>query len=285
MHTALHLGSAPRRVPLSLRVANFFNGFSQVGWLFFGIGMIFLMVFGSLSDLSFLTFRGPHETTAGRVTKVEETGALENNVRVQANHYEYAVAGNLLTGTSYSTGTSVATGEMVTVEYDQDEPVRSRIEGMRRAEFGPGMLFVTIFPLVGLALLIPGLITGFKRNRVLRDGLIANGRLISKRATNVRINQRRVYELRFEFTSRDGRRCEAKARTTDPGLLQDEAEEPLLYDPADPTRAYLLDDAPARPEVEPNGELRGNPARALALMIVPALAIAVPVWFLWLQLR
>jgi Protein of unknown function (DUF3592) len=283
MHTPLHFGSAPRRVPLSLQVVNFFNGFSQMGWLFFGFGMIFFWAFTSNADLSFLTFRGPHETVDGRVTKVEETGASVNEVQVRANHYEYSVAGNFLTGTSYSTGPSVATGEMVTIEYDQDDPARSRIEGMRRAMFGPGVLFVALFPLIGLVLLIPATITGLKRNRVLRDGLIANGKLISKRMTNVRINRMPLYELCFEFTSRDGRRCEAKARATDTDRLEDERQEPLLYDPADPARAYLLDDAPARPEFEPNGDLRGNPARAIRMMILPAVVIGAHGWILWMK--
>jgi hypothetical protein len=283
MHTPLHFGNAPRRVPRSLQVINLFNGFSQVGWLVFGFGMIFFWAFCSNADLSFLTFRGPHETVAGRVTEVKETGASENRVQVRANHYEYSVAGNFLTGTSYSTGADVATGEMVTVEYDQDDPARSRIEGMRRALFGPGVLFVTIFPLIGLVLLIPAVITGLRRNRVLRDGLVANGKLISKHTTNVRINRMPLYELRFEFTSRDGRRCEAKARTTDPHRLEDEAQEPLLYDPADPTRAYLLDDAPARPELEPNGDLRGNPARAIRMMILPAIVIVAHGLILWMK--
>jgi Protein of unknown function (DUF3592) len=283
MHTPPHFGSAPRRVPRSLQVVNLFNGFSQVGWLVFGFGMIFFWAFTSNADLSFLTFRGSHETVEGRVTEVKETGASENRVQVRANHYEYSVAGKFLTGTSYSTGPNVATGEMVTVEYDQDDPARSRIEGMRRAMFGPGVLFVALFPLIGLVLLIPAVITGLKRNRVLRDGLVANGKLISKHATNVRINRMPLYELRFEFTSRDGRRCEAKARTTDTSRLEDEAQEPLLYDPADPTRAYLLDDAPARPQFEPNGDLRGNPARAIRMMILPAIVIGAHGWILWMK--
>lgn len=283
MQTPLHFGNAPRRVPLSLQIVNLFNGFSQIGWLVFGFGMIFFWAFCSNADLSFLTFRGTHETVEGRVTEVIETGASVNKVRVRANHYEYSVAGNRLTGTSYSTGERVDAGETVTVEYDEDDPARSRIEGMRRAMFGPAVLFVTIFPFIGLVLLIPAMITGLRRNRILRDGLVANGRLISKSPTNVTVNNRPLYELRFEFTSRDGRRCEAKARATDTERLEDESQEPLLYDPADPTRAYLLDDAPARPEFEPNGDLRGNTARAIRVLILPAIVIGAHGLVLWMK--
>ena len=279
----MHIGSPPRRVPLSLQVVNFFNAFSQVGWLLFGFGMIFFWFFTLNADFSFVTFRGPHETVDGRVIRVENTNASENDVNVQANHYEYSVAGNYLTGTSYSTGSSVAAGETVTIEYDEDDPSRSRIEGMRRAIFGPAVAFVNIFPFIGLVLLIPATITGMKRNRLLREGLVANGKLISKHPTNMTVNRQPVMELRFEFTARDGRRYEAKARTTDTDRLEDEATEPLLYDPADPTRAYLMDDAPARPEIEPNGDLRGNAAAAIRKLIVPAIVIGLHTWILLMK--
>jgi hypothetical protein len=283
MHT-MHLASAPRRVPLSLQVVNFFNGFSQIGWALFGFGMIFFWVFVSSADFSFLTFRGPHQTVEGHVTGVENTNASENEQPVQAHHYEYSVAGRLHSGTSYVTGDSLAPGATVTVEYDESDPARSRIEGMRRALFGPGVMFVTIFPFVGLALMIPATITGLKRNRLLREGLIANGKLISKRETNVRINRRPVIELCFEFTARDGKRYQAKARTTDTARLEDEAQEPLLYDPNNPTRAYVLDETPARPEFEPNGDLRGRTGAAIAVLILPALVIAVHGWVLLMKL-
>lgn len=264
---------APRVVPVSLQVLNFFNRFAQIGWALFGFGMLFFWVFTLNTDLSFITFRGPHETVDGTVLRVEDTQASENDVHVQANHYQYSVAGSVLTGTSYSTGVEVAAGETVPVEYDEDDPSRSRIEGMRRAMFGPGLLAINILPLIGLLMLIPATRTGLKRNRLLREGLVAQGKLIGKSATNTRINHRRVYELRFEFTTRDGRRATAKTRTTETDRLQDEALEPLLYDPADPTRAYLLDEAPARPQFDFNGTMIGRPTAALATLILPAIVI------------
>jgi hypothetical protein len=271
----MHFGSAPRRVPLSLQIVNFFNGFSQIGWLVFGFGMIFFWVFALNGDFSFSTFRGAHETVDGRVTSVNNTGASVNRVNVKANHYEYSVAGTLLSGTSYSNGERVSPGESVTVEYDEDHPSRSRIEGMRRAMFGPGVAMVSLFPLIGLLMLIPATLTGMKRNRLLREGIFTTGKLISKEPTNVTINHRPLFELRFEFTARDGRRFEAKARTTDTRRLEDEAQEALLYDPNDPSRAYVIDEAPARPELEPNGDLRGNPGRAVAVLILPAIMLSI----------
>jgi hypothetical protein len=276
----MHIGNAPRRVPLSLQIVNLFNGFAQAGWLVFGFGMIFFWFFAFNADFSFVTFRGPYATAQGKVTKVETTHASENDVQVEANHYEFSVAGSTHTGASYSTGKSVAEGENVTVEYDQDDPSRSRIEGLRRAIFGPAVALVTLFPAIGLAFLVPSIVTGFKRNRLLREGVPAQGTLIGKSPTNVTINDRPLFELRFEFTARDGRRYEATTRTTNTDPLEDEATEPLLYDPDNPERAYLLDDAPARPEFLLNGDLRGRTAGAVRALIIPTIVIAGHAWIL-----
>ncbi|HYC59172.1 MAG TPA: DUF3592 domain-containing protein [Thermoanaerobaculia bacterium] len=277
------LAPAPRRVPLSLQVVNFFNGLSQVGWLVFGFGMIFFWVFTLNADFSFATFRGSIAMADGKVTSVESTGASVNDVNVKANHYEFSVAGQTYRGTAYSSGDEVTAGEEVTVEYDEDDPHRSRIEGMRRAIFGPAVALVNIFPLIGLVLLIPATRTAFKRNRLLREGMLAQGKLIGKEPTNMTINDRRVFELQFEFTSRDGRRNIAKARTSDTARLEDESTEPLLYDPNDPSRAYVLDEAPARPELESNGDLRGRPVAAMFALIIPVFVIAVHGLVLWMK--
>ncbi|HEX2060794.1 MAG TPA: DUF3592 domain-containing protein [Thermoanaerobaculia bacterium] len=280
----LMLAPPPRRVPVSLQIANIFNGFAQVGWAVFGFSMIFFWVFGMNGDYSFLTFHGARATARGTVTNVESTGASENERTVMANHYEYSVAGRTFRGTSYSTGWSANTGDSVTVEYMEANPLRSRIEGMRRALFGPGVAFVVIFPLIGLGLLIPATRSGLRRNRLLREGLLTTGTLSGRRDTNMRVNKQPVWELTFDFVTRDGRRAQAKARATDTYRLEDEAREPLLYDPENPERAYVLDEVPLRPRIEAGGELRGRLGSALRSLILPAMIVAGHGMFLLLKL-
>src|SRR5204862_6806660 len=77
-----------------------------------------------------------------------------------------------------------------------------------------------------------------------------------------------------KYTTRNGHRNEASANTTDTARLDDEAQEPLLYDPDNPSRAYVLDEAPARPQFEPNGELRGRPVPGFLSTIIPGIVIA-----------
>lgn len=264
----------PRRVPLSLRIVNFFNGGTQFGWIFLGVGLIAFRFFGMEADVSFLTFRNADGRTIGQVVRTAPTGASEDDDPVHASHYQYSVAGRVYTGTAYSTGTAPAAGHAVTIEYVEANPARSRVEGMRRAVFGPWILPISaIFPAIGLTVLFFTTRSGMERNRLLRNGILAQGVLKSKRETNMRVNRQMVWELTFEFRDRLGARREVSTRTHLPGDLSDEATEPLLYDPEKPQRAYLLDEAPARPQFDLNGELAGRRAAAIGSLIIPTIVI------------
>jgi hypothetical protein len=268
------LAPPPRRVPLSLALVNLFNGFAQIGWFVFGFGMIFAWVFVGNADFSSLTFRGEHPRATGRVTSVASTGASENHRQVMAHHYEFSVAGTRFNGTSYTTGSSMNQGDEVTVEYDEGNPQRSRIEGMRRAQFGPMVGLVLIFPFIGALFVLFATLSGLRRNQLLRRGLLASGTLLGRERTNMTVNDRPVWKLIFEFHDRNGQRHEASARTTDTSRLEDEAQEPLLYDPENPAKAYVLDEAPARPQFFPNGELCGRPVAGFLYSIIPGIVIA-----------
>lgn len=279
----MHFSSPPRHVPLSLRIVNLCNGIAQVGWLVFGFSMIFVWTFVANGDYSFLTFRGPFEQATGRIVDVDETGASENNSRITAYHYEYSVSGYPFKGVSYSTSASAATGDSVPVEYAPGHPERSRVAGMRRAMFGPFVLFVLLFPTIALVVIVVAVRIGLKRNHVLQHGVFTTGTLKDIQPTNMRVNRRTVMAATFEFTGRDGQRHETEARTTDTRRLEDEAAEPLLYDPNDPTKAWMLDEAPARPSLTASGDLTGNPVRAVVAAIVPALVIAGNVLAVYLK--
>ena len=280
-----HFTAPPRHVPLSLAVLNVFNGISQIGWFVFGFGMIFFWAFVGNADFSFVTFRGDIAEGVGKVTAVEATGASENDTQIMANHYEYSVAGQRFTGTSYTKGGGATAGEEVKIQYAAANPARSRIAGMRTGQFGPFVMFVTIFPLIGFVILYFAMKSGIKRSHLLRNGIFTTGTLIDKEPTNVTVNDRRVYELTFEFTARDGRKAQAKARSTDTSRLEDEHAEPLLYDPDDPSRAYVLDEAPARPEIDGTGALVGRPMAAMLSMILPAIVIGAHALYFYFKLK
>jgi hypothetical protein len=253
------------------------NPFAQIAWAVLGIGTIFFWVFAMNADLSFISLRGPLAETGGEVVRVERTafseGSKGSSRPIYAHHYVYFVADRPLTGVSYGVGRRGEPGERVRVEYAEAAPARSRIAGMQRAPFGPWVLAVGIVALVGLVLVVVASAIGWRRMRLLQAGHLVMAKLVRKEATNTTVNRRVLYALTFEFTGRDGRRHETTARTSFPERLEDEKREPLLYDPARPSRAHLLDQAPSRPRFGPTGELLGASHLALRLL-VPALVVA-----------
>ena len=277
LESSLRFAPPPRRVPFSLSIVHVLNPIAQIGWFVFGFGSIFFWAFVTNADFSFITMRGDLANASGVVTRVVDTSAREARRVIRANHYQYSVAGRTLEGVSYSNDSSLSPGDRVAVEYSVGTPERSRIAGQRRKMFNPGVAFVTIFPLIGLLLVFFATRWGSRRARMLRDGILTTGVLQSKKPTNVRVNNRPVFELAFEFTARDGRKCLAKARSSMPQRLEDEREEPLLYDPENPEKAIMIDEDMSRPQFDDSGGLRARPVAAALSMILPGLVIAANV--------
>lgn len=280
----MHIPAPPRDVPISLRILHRCNGVALTGWAVFGFGMLFFWAFAGNADYSFLTFRNATGRAIGKVTQVQDTGSSVNDREVVASHYQFSVAGQSYDGRSYTTESTPSEGDAVTIEFDEGNPGRSRITGMRRAPFGPAAMVVSIFPLVGLAFLIGGTRWGGKRTHLLRHGVFTTAKPIGKEPTNVTINKRPVWEVRYEFVDRNGQRREATARATDTTKLEDEAREPMLYDPEDPNRSCVLDEGPGRPRFE-NGQLLARPLPAFFALILPTIVLAANLFVLWLKLR
>jgi hypothetical protein len=136
------------------------------------------------------------------------------------------------------------------------------------------VFFVFIFPLVGLGFMVAGLRNGFKANRLLAHGKVGLGVLISKEATNTRINEQPVYKLTFEFTDEYGSHYEAVSKTHQPYVLEDEPEERLLYDPHNPAYAVMLDSLPGGPDIDEMGNIQpASLTRGLLVLILPVLTL------------
>jgi hypothetical protein len=278
---ALRLAAPPREVPLSLRVSTLFNVVTQIGFFLLAFSSPFFWAFAWNMDHSWLTFRGDIVRTNGTVTDVSDTRTSENRRRIYEIRYTYSVSAVRYDGISWISGDSPEAGAVVTVEYKRPSPQVSRIEGMRRGMFGPGVLLVLIFPGVGLTVTVFAMRWGVRHLRLLERGAVASGKLIRREETNVTVNRQRVWALTFEFTTLEGVRHEATARTHVTDKLTDDAQEILLYEPADPARAIPLDDFSPRPEFDDASRIKGDPARALLSAIMPALTIGGNLWWVW----
>lgn len=287
MGRVVMLAQPPRDVPISVRASLLFGGpLALFGWIFFGFGMIFLLAFGVPENLVAIFWSlQPQQTATGVATGSRTTGASEGSSRVYENRFSLTAAdGRTYEGRSYATGTEVSAGEPVTIEYPSARPTHATIQGMRRSLFGAGILLVAIFPGLGLIFVLFGIARGSRACSLLANGRLAMGTMKSKERTNTRINRQYVYRLKFEFTGEDGRIYEASADTTDTAVLEDEAQEALVYDPAQPARAVMLDSLPGGPEFDDTGNIQAKGLGAwLGVVAIPALVMTGLGYYLWKQ--
>jgi hypothetical protein len=265
------LPQPPRFVPASLRLGLWFGGFSnQLGWFFFGFGMIFYWIFATQADYESIYFYfSDVETAQGVVTAAEKLNIKVNERSVYRVDYRVTVGGVERRGTSYTTDSNLGPGTKATIEYPTGNPDVSRIAGAGGAPMPIWILFVTIFPLIGLAFLTFGIRAGRKAARLLADGMPAVGTCVREDRTNVTINNRPVMKYVYEFAAADGNVYEATASTHVTETLA-AREQQLLYNPTNPGDATLLAHLPYRPQFDELGQFQPVKLRRLfSTMVLP----------------
>jgi hypothetical protein len=278
LEQSFDIAPPPRAVPFTLRCRLRFGGILNLtAWGIVAIGLIISHVF--LLDcelLNHVTFSGDKYFVTGYVTFTDETNASENNERIYKVNYRYAVAGTEYQGYSFELSSHLDSGEEVIVEYLRDAPSVSRIEGMRRYRFPSWAGIVGIFPLIGLGLVAFGLRRGQHDLRILRSGLPAQGRIVEKKATSVRVNEARVYKFVFAYQDRNGKTHKAAVTTIKTGQVEDEATERLLYDPTSPNSIVVMDILPRGVHIDPMGQLRA-PESGVYYRLIPIVVAAIAI--------
>lgn len=281
---ALRMMAPPRSVPLSCRLALMLNAGVQIGFFVLAFSTPFFWLFVANADLPFFTFRGELIRTNGTVTSVEDTRASESKRHIWELHYNYSVAARQYEGVSYASGsTGIEPGALIIVEYLKRDPSRSRIEGMRRGMFGAPVLFVLLFPLIGLAITLAALVFGVRKSAILCRGVTVYAKYKETRPTNTTVNKRPVFEVIHEYRTLEGELREASTSTTDVDSLTDDAEEMLLYDPARRDSGVPVDSLTPLPELDEAGGFRANLTGALLRLVFPAAVIAANA--IWLASR
>jgi len=276
-----NLTGPPRPVPFLVRLSVLFGGFTnQFGWLLVAFGLIFVWrVTAKMNLKDWRALRGELQSTRGIVTKIEKhtssTGGRHSHRTTTYWHY-YSFKGPdgaEYTGVSYGDWPAKV-GEEVTIKYPKGRPEISRIEGMRANVVGPVGLIPIVFPVIGLSFVAAGFRKGMKANRLLANGELGKGHLKSKIKTKSKINGQPVYKLTFQFTTPQGTSHEAFAKTHLPEKLEDQKEEPLLYEPMYPKNAVMLDNLPGRLRIDEDGNIRAeSPLLALSSLVVPAITV------------
>jgi len=237
----------PRNISLAMKLQIMLsNPIMMIAISFTFTGLMVLFVFGMQVDFSDYKFSDNPSVTRGNIKNVIPTNSYINDVQVIKYQYNYTTPdGKKFESESYSTGNQFTINQDVVVEYIQDEPEISRIEGTRKGAFEFWILLI-ISPFI----LIGGILLGFRINyglkaiKLIRYGEVAYGKLIDKQPTNTKINNSTVYKLSFQFTATNGTTYTTIAKTHLPYNLEDEPEEMLVYDANNPDKAVLIDSLP-----------------------------------------
>lgn len=274
MIEARHLSPPPRRVPLALSIRVILGGVGQLGWFLVGFGLIFVWAFDADGAIaSAVRFSRELAIVQGTTTGWRELNLSINEVQVYETSYAFVLDGQTFRGASYATGSYVPEGQRLPVEYRPSNPAISRLQGMRASAAGVVIAFVFVIPLIGLAFLRFGLRTGLRNRRLLAEGQLAFGTLVSDEATSVQVNNQPVRRLTFAFTDGSGGRYQVVASTHHAAELMDDAQEALVYDPRYPADATLIDDLPGHPRIDARGDFEAGGAREV---LVAAANLAIP---------
>lgn len=242
----------PRAISAGTKKSLFFSSpFMWCGLIFLFVGLILTLVFGASADLkSPFYFSSSDPVVEGTLLGKEQTNSSVNKKKIYAYRYRYAVGGQPHEGRSFAINNGAGAGDSVEVQYAPDKPGRSRLSGQRLAPFGWWVLaFALIFPVGGLVILYFTVGQYRKYLYLLRNGVLASGKVTRKIPTSTKINGSSVCKVFFQFQTPDGGMHEASVACLDTARLGDEEREPLVYDANNPASAVLLDALPPKVRV------------------------------------
>ena len=251
----------PRWVPIGTACASLTGIVGLFGAFFFSFGMIFVWLFGAgVSPINEWRLSHSSARIPAVIEEVSATNSTENEVEIHKYRFGYTPGDGLpLEGHCYTTGRRWSKGDHVPAIYLPESPEVACLEGARLSAFGPWvLLFILLFPAVGLGIFIPTTISGWKKIKLLRFGEITGAEKISMSPTNTTVNDVPIMKYSFTFRDRLGRAFTGESRSLPTSKIGDDDREPVLYLPSNPERSMLVDALPLRYplEVNENGHWR-----------------------------
>lgn len=236
-----------RSVPLGIIIRIFFSDAKgTIGLAFTLMGGIFVVVFGAVMLSTKTNVSDGDPIAPGIITKVDPTGTTINDQTLYKYYYEFQTPkGNNIKSHTKAFWGIAKPGDTIDIQYKPEQPEESRFADYTEEVFPAWiMLFLFIFPAVGLVLLFSAIRKAIRSIKVLKVGETAWGQYAGQEATNTKINNQTVYRLFFKFTAPDGNEYTAVGTTHRTYRLRDEEQELVVFDPKDPSNAFPADAFP-----------------------------------------
>lgn len=272
--------STSRAVPLAVRVAVLTHGpIRQVGWFALAFGVVLCTALLTHTDFG----RAPYDAhTDGTVLRVDPPAPRPNRDTVYTVDVQVDLGGARVVR-SY-TSTPPQPGDVVTVDYDSQDPDDACLQGARRQRFSRWTLVTLLFPAFGLFFATRRLAQARRAHRLLHHGHPAQARVVRKSQGPDSVNDTSETVVRLEFQDAGGVPHAIDEPTFVPERLGDDARELVLYDPRAPAHATAIDHLPGKLDVQADRVIARAPVTRL--LILPALGgLSMLACALWLLMR
>lgn len=268
----------PRHIDIYTQMTILLSGFSQqMGWTFFGFGMLIASFFMPNSDWKHTFIPGPWEEVEGVVVTKESTNTTINDNNVHKYVHKFTYNGKEYVGKSYSLR-YFEPGKPVGVTVNARWPRFSRITGAMTGPTPKFAAFVLIFPLVGFSMMIPGIRRQAKALDLLRNGAFTRGQLREKKPTGTVITINDVVYPEYEFTfdfEHAGKTYQAIARTHITEPLEDETLEAILFYPDHPSFNVVYDGISHTPRMDQAGNFIPAPLSHAWVLLAPLFSVLI----------
>lgn len=268
----------PRRMDIYTQLTILLSGFSQqMGWTFFGFGMLIASFFLPDSDWKHTFIPGPWDETEGLVVTRDPTNTTINDNSVWKYVHKFTFQGKEYLGKSYDLD-YLEPGQKTGITFNTRWPRYSRITGSMTGPAPKFAAFVLVFPLAGLFMLIPGIRRQAKALDLLRNGEFTRGRLREKESTgtvySVNETQYPEYKYTFDF-QHNGVAYQAMATTHITEPMEDEELETILYYPDYPSFNVVYDGISSSPRMDQMGNFIPAPISKAWVFLAPVFSILV----------
>lgn len=277
-----HRSKPPRSLSLYSQAALLCSGiYAVMGWAFFCFGMIFVWIF--VINSSVMLWFSPKvdwQNSEGRIIKVTNTNASENEEEIYAIHYMYFVNGQQYTGKGYMKGDMHLEGDPVAIKYNPNQYSHSRLINGRVKMFNGWVAFVLLFPVIGLILIYKSLKENYRNLQLIKNGYFITGTMLSKEPTGsyIEINnvEYPIFKYEFQFMAKGKERI-AQCKTHKTNVVEDEVEEFILYNYDNPDDAIVFDAITNAPAIDNHGQLIQVPYKKAYVLIAPLLTFIIHV--------
>ena len=261
-----------REVSLLLRLKILFGGsIIQVLYGVFAFLMLFVILFVKEADFSDFTLIGSTKTK-GNITNITQTNSRINKRYVFAFEYTFLVNDKIFNCTSFSTDTPK--NNEVIIEYLAKNPQNSRITDMRQKTFPIYVALIVLFPFAVLLILFFALKKNLKAIALMKNGEIGYATFLRMEGTNVRMNNRQVMRVFYEFEDKNGKKHTFSFKSHEPEKITDEAREMLFYDVNNPKNNVLKDSLAIKIVLKENNNFKSPLfSQVILLLILPSIAV------------